>query len=299
MEFVHELQGSGSRCAERILSAEAARGASRKHSPELRRDSRVLEEQLSALRKDHDALRQLLFEAAQMQRRLCGPRQIQRGTFEVSGEIFPVHHVSGDFISVFDNGTRLVVVLGDITGKGLSAGMWFPYLIATIQRHLLAKSLAAALTAINSELCSTDVAVPLSTLFLASLDIGTGDIEYCNAGHPPALLLRHAGRAETLDKGGPVLGVVPNADFITGETVLEPGDSLLAYSDGIVESRNAAGAEFGMTRLLAAALSSHSSSASGTLFSVLGATEDFAGYQKREDDMALLVVHRDERSFNA
>lgn len=299
MEIVHQLQMSGCRCPERLLPIEAGRTAGRKHSPQLRANSRVLEEQLSALRRDHDELRQLLFEAAQMQRRLCGPRQMRRGPFEVSGEIFPVHHVSGDFISVFDKGDELVLVLGDIGGKGLSAGMWFPYLIATIQRHLLTNSPAAALTAINDELCSAQVAVPLSTLFLASLDVRTGAIDYCNAGHPPALLLRHAGEAETLEKGGPVLGVVPGARFAGGETILGPGDSLLAYSDGIVECHNAAGVEFGTTRLVAAARLSHSSSASGTLFSVLGATEDFGGHQKRDDDMALLIVHRDQHSFNA
>jgi sigma-B regulation protein RsbU (phosphoserine phosphatase) len=264
----------------------------------LGRTSRVLAEQLSALRKDHDALQQMLFEAAQMQRRLCGPRQIRRGSFEISGEIFPVQHVCGDFIRVFDKGDKLVLALGDIGGKGLSAGMWFAYLIATIQRHLLTNS-AAALTAINDELCSAQVAVPVSTLFLASLDIRTGVIDYCNAGHPPALLLRQSGEAETLEKGGPVLGIVSGARFAGGESVLGVGDSLLAYSDGIVECRNAEGMEFGATRLAAAARLSHSSSASGTLFSVLGATEDFGGHQKRDDDMALLVVHRDEHSFNA
>jgi serine phosphatase RsbU (regulator of sigma subunit) len=299
MEIFHELPVSGVRCTQRLPLVEGVRAAGRKHSLEFRHNSRVLEEQLSALRKENDGLRQTLLEAVQMQRRLCGPRQARRGAFEVSGEIFPVHHVSGDFISVFDNRDDLVLVLGDISGKGLSAGMWFPHLIATIQRHLLMNSPAAALTAINSELCSAQIAVPLSTLFLASLNIGTGAVDYCNAGHPPALLLRQTGEAEKLDKGGPVLGVVPSARFVGGETVLGPGDSLLAYSDGIVECRNGAGVEFGMRRLVSAARLSHSSSASGRLFSVLGAAEDFRGDQERDDDMALLVVRRDEHSFNA
>jgi serine phosphatase RsbU (regulator of sigma subunit) len=298
MEIVHGLQISGYRRPEPLLTGEAGRTAGQKRSPKLGRNSRVLAEQLSALRRDHDALRQMLFEAAQMQRRLCGPRQIRRGPFEVSGEIFPVHHVCGDFIRVFDKGDKLVLALGDIGGKGLSAGMWFAYLIATIQRHLLTNSPAAALTTINDELCSAQVAVPVSTLFLASLDIRTGAIDYCNAGHPPALLLRQSGEAEILEKGGPVLGIVSGARFAGGETVLGVGDSLLAYSDGIVECRNAAGMEFGASRLAAAARLSHSSSASGMLFSMLGATEDFGGHQKRDDDMALLVVHRDEHSFN-
>jgi serine phosphatase RsbU (regulator of sigma subunit) len=299
MESLQEVQGSERRCPQALMSIDSARATSRKHWHELRRETSSLEEQLSVLRKESDGLRQMLFEAAQMQRRLCGPRHMRRGAFEISGEIFPVRHVSGDFISVSEAGDDVVLVLGDISGKGLSAGMWFPYLLATIRRYLQTKSPDAALTAINRELCCAQLPVPMTTLFLASLNVTSGRIRYCNAGHPPALLLRRDAEAETLDKGGPILGVVPEAVFVGGEALLEPGDSLLAYSDGILECRNAAGAEFGLARVIAAARASDSSSAPGTLFSVLGATEDFGEHQQRDDDMALLVVQRDEQSLDA
>ena len=302
MESLQELQRSGKHwrhCPQALMLIDGAHAPSRKRSRGSARHTTVLEEQLSALRKENDGLRQMLFEAAQMQRRLCGPRQMRRGAFEISGEIFPVRHVSGDFISVSDVGDDVLLVLGDISGKGLSAGMWFPYLVATIQRHIQTKSPDAALTAINRELCSAQLPVPMTTLFLVILNVASGGIRYCNAGHPPALLLRSGAEVETLDKGGPVLGVVPNAVFAGGEALLKPGDSLLAYSDGIVECRNVTGTEFGMMRLIAAARLSHSSSAPEMLFSVLGATEDFGEHQKREDDISLLVVHRDEHSFNS
>ena len=297
MQMITESPTSGSCRIEEVPPVGAIRGC-RKSFVQVPRNSEVLEQQLSALRKEHDELRQAIFEAAQMQRRLCGPRHIRRGAFEFSGEIFPVHHVSGDFISVFDNGADLVFVLGDITGKGLCAGMWFTHLVTTIQRQIYTHACPAdALTAINRDLCEARFAVPLTTLFVARLNIATGTVVYCNAGHPAALLLRHAGGAEMLDEGGPILGAVAGARFTSGEATVEPGDSLLAYSDGVVECRNAASMEFGSARLLAAARRSQGSSASSTLFSVLGAAEDFSAPQQRDDDMAVMVLHRSQQSL--
>jgi serine phosphatase RsbU (regulator of sigma subunit) len=86
--------------------------------------------------------------------------------------------------------------------------------------------------------------------------------------------------------------VLADACFANGQTTLRPGDTLLGYSDGVAECQNGDGAEFGAERLAAAAEGSRGSSASATLFSVLGAAKDFAGSRSREDDMAMIVVRR-------
>src|SRR5947209_17082408 len=97
------------------------------------RRNRVLEDQLAALRSENDDLHRTLFEAAHAQRKLCGPRHLCRGPFEIASEIFPVRHLSGDFISIFDFEDDLVFAIGDIAGKGLSAAMWFSHLVTAIQ----------------------------------------------------------------------------------------------------------------------------------------------------------------------
>jgi len=228
-----------------------------------------------------------------MQRRLCGAGHIVRSPYEFAGEIFPVRHVSGDFITVFEQGAELVFAIGDIEGKGLYAAMWFTHLVAMIRVQVLAgKHPAAAVGTINRNLCKMQFAPPLTTLFLAALNRESGKLTYCNAGHPAAQLLRRRGTAERLQAGGPVLGVVPQARFARGATTLEPGDCLLAFSDGIVDSRNSQGVEFGAERLLAAARQSQELSAPAMLFSVLGAAADFAGSQ-RDDDIGLLVLRRE------
>ncbi len=259
---------------------------------------RALEDDLARLRREHDELKRVVFEAAQTQRRLCGPRYLRRGPFEVAGEIFPAGHLSGDLVTVLDGERDLVLATGDIAGKGLPAALWFAHLVGMIRLEAAWEaSPAAALWALNRDLCRMQLAAPLTSLFLARLNLPTGEVVYSNAGHPPALLLSEDSRVESLAEGGPLLGVLPEARFVDGRSWLQPGDTLLGYSDGITECCDPSGEEFGIERLIAAARRASPSSCTATLFSVLGAVEDFAGNQPRKDDLAVLVARRtNERS---
>lgn len=250
-------------------------------------------EELSELRREHDELRRTVFEAAQMQRRLCGPRSLRRGSYTLAGELFPVWHMSGDFITVFEQDSRLIFALGDIAGKGLAAGMWFTHLVGLIRTSIHESGPAAAMSAINRQLSCTEFAPPLTSLFLASLDLDSDEITYCNAGHPPSLIVRRAGTVEALDIGGPILGAVLEATYSAARVRLGAGDSLLSFSDGIMECRNPFGTEFGTERLILSARSATCSSATGKLFSLLGAVEDFVSTGQREDDFAVLWICRD------
>jgi sigma-B regulation protein RsbU (phosphoserine phosphatase) len=255
--------------------------------------ARLLADQLAAVRRDYDSLRRAMYEAAQQQRKLCGPRLLRRGPYEVASEIFPVRDLSGDFTCVFEHSSDLVFAIGDIAGKGLSAAMWFTHVVGLVRLQIEAlKDPAAVLSAINRDLLLSRLGLPLTTMFLARLDTRTGEVTYCSAGHPPTVVLRSRGRIDSLHEGGPVLGVLPDAQFVNGRTFLYPGDALLGYSDGIAECRNEHGVEYGAERVTDVARLFQAAGASSVLFSVLGAAEDFAGSLSREDDMALIVVHR-------
>lgn len=273
---------------------EMPRGAGRlSSSVGFARRNRVLEDQLANLRREHDDLQRTIYEAAQVQRKLCGQRLMRRGSFEIASEIFPVRNLSGDFVSVFELDTDLVFAIGDIAGKGLSAGMWFTHLVGMVRLQMEALSdPSAAVSAINRHLLLTGLELPLTTVLLGRLNLRTGEITYCSAGHPPALVFRNNGQVESPREGGPMLGALAGATFANGRTKLRPGETLLAYSDGIAECQNEKGAEFGEEGMAAAAQVCRGCSASSTLFSVLGAAKDFAGGQPPEDDMALIVVCR-------
>jgi sigma-B regulation protein RsbU (phosphoserine phosphatase) len=254
---------------------------------------RDLEDQLAALRREHDDLRRAMYEAAQVQRTLCGPRHLRTGFYEFASEIFPLRHLSGDFISLLQLDGDLVFAIGDIAGKGLMAAMWFTQMIGMIRRNMTTLGdPAATLSSVNRELLLTDFEVPLTTVFLARLKLESGKLTYCNAGHPPALLVRENGEVQELRTGGPVLGAVLSGAFENGTASISPGNTLLAYSDGIPECRNESGIEFGATRLLDTVRAFSDVKPRHMLFSILTAIENFAGRQYREDDVAVTVLHR-------
>lgn len=243
----------------------------------------------SAAKLEH--IEREIFEAAQVHRRLCAPRLVRHGGFDVASEIFAVRHLPGDFFSVEETPDGLVFALGDIGGKGLAAGMWVTHLIGLIRTHTAANSNPEAIVAgVNRDIARLSAVEPLSTMFVARLDSRSGILDYCSAGHPPALHLRANGQLELLSEGGPVLGVVPSAPFERGSVLMDRGDLLLVCSDGILESFNEAEQEFGAMRLQTELRRAQGRTAESVLFSVLGAVQDFAAPQPLTDDMTLAVV---------
>jgi len=238
-----------------------------------------------------EELQQAMFEAAQVHRRLCAPRLVRHGAFDVASEIFAVRHLPGDFFSVEETRDGLVLALGDIGGKGLAAGMWVTHLVGLIRTHTAVNSDPEAIVAgVNRDIARLAAVEPLSTMFVARLDSRSGTLDYCSAGHPPALHLRANGQLELLSDGGPVLGAVPSASFDRGSMMMDPGDLLLVCSDGILESFNEAEQEFGAMRLQTELRRAQGGTAESVLFSVLGAVQDFAAPRPLTDDMTLAVV---------
>jgi len=266
-----------------------------------------LELKLADLQHDYAVLRTEIFEAAQVHRRLCAPGQVRFGDFDIASEIFAVRHLPGDFFTVEETGDGVFLALGDICGKGLAAGMWTTHLIGLIGARVAVASKPEAIVAgVNRDACLLKSFMPLASLFLAKLNPSTGVVQYCSAGHPPALLLRANGDLELLSEGGMLLGVVPGTPYVSGSFQLEAGDVLMIYSDGITESVNCAEEEFGYARLeaqLRLATARNRASVAGkigrqtegvdaVLFSVLGAVQDFAAASPVVDDMSLAVVRR-------
>src|SRR5262249_15302150 len=155
---------------------------------------RELELKLAALQKDYADLHTALFEAAQVHRRLCAPRLVRYGDFEIASEIFAVRHLPGDFFTVVESSSGVVLALGDICGKGLAAGMWTTHLAALVGTHTAASPEAEDIvTSVNRDLCRRSAVVPLTSLFAANRHPTRGRL-YCSAGHPPPLLLRADGQ---------------------------------------------------------------------------------------------------------
>jgi serine phosphatase RsbU (regulator of sigma subunit) len=259
----------------------------------------ALEQKVETLQQQYAELHAAIFEAAQVHRRLCAPSLVHYGGFDIASEIFAVRHLPGDFFTVEETKEGMVLALGDIGGKGLAAGMWVSHLAGLIRTHTAENTSPEAIVAgVNRDFARLSSVAPLSSLFVGRLDAFSGTLDYCSAGHPPALLLRSTGKLESLSDGGPVLGVVPAAKFDCGTVQLQTGDAVLVCSDGILESFNEADQEFGSRRLETEFRRAQGGSAEGVLFSVLGAVQDFAAPRPLTDDMTLVLVTRSSERNN-
>lgn len=254
--------------------------------------------ELDSLRGDYAKLQQAIFEAAQVQRRLCMPRDLSWREFEIAGEIFPVRHLSGDFFKVTQFRSGPALALGDIAGKGLSAGIWQTHVMGLLDRSARRNvDPGRVLAEVNRNLCRDEGRPPLTALFFARINAQTNELTYCNGGLPTPLLLREdGGTLERLDKGGPMLGAVLKGVYQTGRVVLNPGDMLVVHSDGVTECRNSQEEEFDMHRLTEAARAVARTSATKALFSLLGTVLDFADSCSPGDDVTLLVLRRQAAS---
>ena len=280
-----------------VTTGLAARRAIEVPAPRTQTRRRDLEFKLAALQKDYADLHTAIFEAAQVHRRLCAPRLVRAGQFEIASEIFAVRHLPGDFFTAQQRSDSLMFALGDISGKGLAAGMWTTHLVGLTNNYAAANSKPQTIVAnVNRDLCSMPLTMSLASLFFGKLDPLNGTLEYCSAGHPPALLLRSNGDLESLSEGGLLLGVAAEATYAAATVQLGPDDVLLVYSDGILESLNEQGDEFGYARLREQLARARSQSADAILFSVLGAVQDFAGTRPLMDDMTLAVIRRASNS---
>ncbi|HKO96739.1 MAG TPA: PP2C family protein-serine/threonine phosphatase [Pyrinomonadaceae bacterium] len=252
-----------------------------------------LESRLATLQKDYAELHTEIFEAAQVHRRLCAPRLVRHGNFEIASEIFAVRHLPGDFFTVDEKDGSVIMALGDICGKGLAAGMWTTHLVGLVGSRVATTCRPEAIVAgVNRDVCLRESTVPLASLFLAKLDTNTGLLNYCSAGHPPALLLRANGELELLSDGGLLLGVMAAAPYVSGWVKLHEGDVLMIYSDGITDSEDCAGNEFGDARLEMQLRRAQGGPADSVLFSVLGAVQDFAAACPLVDDMSVAIVRQ-------
>lgn len=266
-----------------------------RREPAGRARSRELDPKLAALEAENLRLQTALSEAERVHRRLCAPRRVRHGDFVIASEIFAVHSLPGDFfiIDVDQEHGGVFLALGDICGKGVAAAMWAAYMVGLVGAHAAASpDPDAIVTSVNREVCRMSSVAPVASLFLAKLDPATGRLDYCNAGHPPSLLMRADGRAEVLSEGGTLLGVLSGTSFDRGRVEMNAGDTLLTYSDGILESCNNADEEFGSVRLETQLRLAQSGSAEAVLFSVLGAVQDFSAPHPLTDDTSLVVVRR-------
>ena len=214
--------------------------------------------------------------------------------FEAFGLTRPANTVGGDFYDVLPLADgRIVVSLGDVAGKGSPAALLMALLLAMF-RTLVDEGLESAALAERLNVQVSRHAPPsrFITLFFAACDPQTGRIVYVNAGHMPGLLRRRDGTFDRLSGGGVALGMFEHSKYEAHETVIEPGEMLVLYSDGVTEAENHKGQAFeesGLERVITANAQANPPDLARAIVRVV---EAHAQETYLADDLTVLVVKR-------
>jgi phosphoserine phosphatase RsbU/P len=216
--------------------------------------------------------------------------------FDYAAKCRPALVVGGDyydFIPVSDTG--LVIAIGDVSGKGISAALLMATLRAflrgqTIDRHT---DLTAVIANLNRLVYESSGPDRYATFFLAVVDSSSRILNYVNAGHNSPILLRASGADADvlrLDEGGTVVGLMPDGCWVQGQVILKSGDLLVAFTDGISEAMNASDEEWGVDRLIAALRSTFATPPQAMLDRIMARADSFVATAPQHDDMTLIIM---------
>jgi phosphoserine phosphatase RsbU/P len=252
-------------------------------------NARLVEEDLERERFERE-----LQLAREIQQRFQPSSAPHAPGYELQGISFPCYEIGGDYYDFIQRPDgRLIIALGDVSGKGTSAALMMSSLHAAMHAQVSThQSIVETVTAVNKYLAETIPANRFITLFCAELDTLTGNLVFINAGHNPPLIAHATGTMEQLAAGGVPLGIMSDFPFREGRTQLHPGDVLVIYSDGVSETQNAAGEEFGPMRLYDVVSRNLNASAAGIRDRIESALTKFAQGTDAGDDITLVIVKR-------
>jgi sigma-B regulation protein RsbU (phosphoserine phosphatase) len=231
-----------------------------------------------------------LDQARQVQQRLLPAEIPQLPGFHIAASWIPARITSGDYFDVFalDDGVTAVCI-ADVCGKGMPAAMLMSNLQAAVKSHASRVMRPRDLCSrINRLMCRNVAEQGFISFFYAMIESRPKRLTYCSAGHNPPILVSGDGVCR-LDCGGGLLGVFEHWRYDDREIQLQSGDRLLIYTDGVTESRDAAGEEFGENRLVDLVRRFESTNAAGLAEAVVGAARRFSN-GCFEDDLTVVSI---------
>ena len=213
---------------------------------------------------------------------------------ELAAASLPTRQVGGDYYDLFPlSRGRLAFLVADVSGKGIPAALLVSTVHAAVHLQIdEANTIVELVERIDRHLRRYAATRKFLTLFFGLFDPSDGRLTYVSAGHNPALLVREAGRIETLGSTGVPVGMFPDAAWKEVSLALSPGDLLCVYTDGLTEAVNAREEEFGLDRLSAAVSAGLRKPLPDVALQVMAEVADYAREMPQYDDQTLLLLRR-------
>ena len=243
-------------------------------------------------RLENQRMEQELAMAAKIQNNLMPYEDPVIPGYEIAAKNVPSRVIGGDFYDfvLFDE-SHIGIVIADVSGKGIPAAILMASARASLRAYLKdPHCVGEVMTELNHVLCRDTRSEQFVTLFNGMLDIEDGTMAYVNAGHNAPILIRDH-ECISLDKGGPILGILDSASYEEGAVHVSEGDILLFYTDGITEAeRN--GRHFGERRLLQLIRSNVRKHTAELLETIFGSVAEFSGNVPQSDDRTAIVLQK-------
>lgn len=208
----------------------------------------------------------------------------------------PANIIGGDLFDYFMlDDENLFITIGDVSGSGVSGALFMSVAHTYLKSFLKSKTPARIVKEVNRELCYNNINQFFMTLFLGILNVKTRKLTYCNAGHVPTVIV-HADKADVLKEiHGLPLGLYPDESYKESSIELRKGDSLILYTDGLLEQVDESGAIFGIERLKKTIEKFKDSSPEQMAKGLFNTVENYSVGNSERDDLCLMVMKYDGR----
>lgn len=253
-------------------------------------------------REDRQTRRQLQL-AVDVQRRMLPARTPSLSPLDVTGRYQPSLQLGGDFYDLFEIESQLAMTVGDVVGKGVGAALLMSLVRGSLRAttHELLCDVATVMMRVNEAMCRDSQPNEFATVWYGICDPATLTLSYCSAGHEPPFVVR-AGASGQLDEscafelelGGLVLGVDQKQSYVARSQTLEPGDVLIAYTDGLTDTMNFQDEKFGKKRIVTSVIDALNldpdASADNIIERVFWHLRQFSGLRDKIDDQTLIIM---------
>lgn len=272
--------------------------AERTRDVEILREALRTRDQLAALRQELDFARELQLSSLPQ----VFPPFPDRAEFQIHASMVPAKEVGGDFYDFFlIDRHHLGFVIGDASGKGVPAAMFIAITRSLVKAVApLSATPGECMAFVNTMLSRDNPQTLFATCFYAVLDTRSGEVEFCNAGHPPPMILRGKGVVDVIrDVSGVALGVMEDLEYETGSFTLSPGDVVHLYTDGVTEAQDEADRLYEENRLIQELGGVADTTPEAVIAMVLRSVEGFVGTAPQFDDITMLTLRFDQASMDA